>query len=68
MTNMSKKKTDDITIALSPLQVEQYYLDLDQGTSKAFALASILLILSAITLVIKLVLEGRRLAPAARMH
>ena len=52
-----------------PLQVEQYYEDLDQGVSKAFALASILLLLSAITLVIKIALEWRRLAPRlGRMH
>jgi sulfate transport system permease protein len=46
-----------------PLQVEQYYEDLDQGVSKAFALASLLLILSAVTLAIKIALEWRRLAP-----
>ena len=46
-----------------PLQIEQYYLDLDQGLPKAFALASILLLLSAITLAIKITLEWRRLAP-----
>lgn len=52
-----------------PLQVEQYYQDLDQGVSKAFALASILLVLSAITLVIKIALEWRRLAPRlGRLH
>jgi len=47
-----------------PLQIEQYYLDLDQGLPKAFALASILLLLSFVTLVIKLGLEWRRLAPS----
>jgi sulfate transport system permease protein len=46
-----------------PLQIEQYYLGLDQGISRAFALASILLLLSVITLVIKVALEWRRLAP-----
>ena len=46
-----------------PLQIEQYYLDLDQGLPKAFALASILLLLSVITLAIKITLEWRRLAP-----
>ena len=51
-----------------PLQVESYYQDLDQGISKAFALASVLLVLAAVTLVVKIGLEWRRLAPAARMH
>ena len=46
-----------------PLQIEQYYLGLDQGIPRAFALASILLLLSIITLVIKVALEWRRLAP-----
>jgi len=44
-----------------PLQVEQYYLDFN--LPKAFALASILLLLSAVTLAIKIGLEWRRLAP-----
>lgn len=51
---------DRITV---PLQIEQYYLGLDQGLSRAFALASILLLLSVITLLIKVILEWRRLAP-----
>jgi len=46
-----------------PLQIEQYYLDLDQGMPRAFALASILLLLSVVTLIIKIALEWRRLAP-----
>ena len=46
-----------------PLQIEEYYLDLDQGLPKAFALATILLLLSVVTLAIKLTLEWRRLAP-----
>ncbi|MCE0484147.1 MAG: sulfate ABC transporter permease subunit CysW [Methylacidiphilales bacterium] len=50
---------DRITI---PLQIEQYYLDLDQGLPRAFALASVLLLLSVITLAIKIGLEWRRLA------
>jgi len=44
-----------------PLQIEHYFLDFD--LQKAFALASALLLLAAITLVLKLVLESRRLAP-----
>jgi sulfate transport system permease protein len=52
-----------------PLQVEQYYLSMDQGLPKAFALASVLLLLSAVTLVVKIALEWRHLAPAAgRLH
>jgi sulfate transport system permease protein len=51
---------DRITV---PLQIEQYYLGLDQGIPRAFALASILLLLSFITLVIKVALEWHRLAP-----
>jgi sulfate transport system permease protein len=51
---------DRITI---PLQIEQYYLGLDQGIARAFALASILLLLSFITLAIKVGLEWHRLAP-----
>jgi len=51
---------DRITI---PLQIEQYYLGLDQGLPRAFALASILLFLSLVTLAIKVGLEWRRLAP-----
>jgi len=46
-----------------PLQIEQYYLSLDRGMPQAFALASLLLLLSAITLAIKIGLEWRRLAP-----
>jgi sulfate transport system permease protein len=44
-----------------PLQIEQYTLNFD--LQKAFALASVLLLLAAITLVIKIALESRRLAP-----
>ncbi len=44
-----------------PLQIEHYFLDFN--LQKAFALASALLLLAAITLVIKLALESRRLAP-----
>jgi sulfate transport system permease protein len=44
-----------------PLQVEHYFLDFN--LQKAFALASALLLLAAITLVIKIALESRRLAP-----
>jgi len=44
-----------------PLQIEHYFLDFN--LQKAFALASVLLLLAAITLVVKLVLESRRLAP-----
>jgi sulfate transport system permease protein len=44
-----------------PLQVEQFFLNFD--LAKAFALASVLLLLSAVTLVIKIALESRRLAP-----
>jgi sulfate transport system permease protein len=51
-----------------PLQVEQYYLSMDQGLPKAFALASVLLLLSAVTLAVKITLEWRHLAPAARRH
>jgi sulfate transport system permease protein len=47
-----------------PLQIYQYFLTLGNGLSKAFALASLLLIISALTLVLKTVLEWRRL-PAA---
>ena len=49
-----------------PLQVEQYYLSMDQGLPKAFALASLLLLLSAVTLTLKIALEWRHLVPAAR--
>ena len=57
---------DKITM---PLQIEQYYLTLEQGVPKAFGLASLLLLLSAITLAIKIALEWRRLAPAVkRLH
>jgi sulfate transport system permease protein len=44
-----------------PLQVEQYYLNFN--LPQAFALASVLLLLSAVTLAIKIGLEWRRLAP-----
>jgi len=46
-----------------PLQIELYYQDLDQGLPKAFALASVLLLLSVVTLIVKIGLEWRRLAP-----
>jgi len=42
-----------------PLQIEQYYLNF--GMPQAFALASLLLLLSVITLVIKIALEWRHL-------
>ena len=53
-----------------PLQIEAFYQDLNQGVAKAFALASLLLLLSLITLIIKIVLESRRLAPTntPRLH
>jgi sulfate transport system permease protein len=44
-----------------PLQVEQYYLNFN--LPQAFALASLLLLLSAVTLAVKIGLEWRRLAP-----
>jgi sulfate transport system permease protein len=44
-----------------PLQIEQYTLNFD--LQKAFALALALLLLATVTLVIKLALESRRLAP-----
>jgi sulfate/thiosulfate transport system permease protein len=44
-----------------PLQVEQYFLNFN--LQQAFALASLLLILSALTLAVKIGLEWRRLAP-----
>jgi sulfate transport system permease protein len=44
-----------------PLQIEHYFLDFN--LQKAFALASALLLLAAVTLVIKIALESRRLAP-----
>ncbi len=44
-----------------PLQIEQYYLDF--SLPDAFALASLLLLLSVVTLVIKIGLEWRHLAP-----
>jgi sulfate transport system permease protein len=47
-----------------PLQIENYYQALGPGgLSRAFALASLLLLLSAVTLVIKIALEWRHLAP-----
>jgi sulfate transport system permease protein len=46
-----------------PLQIEQYYLSMDLGLPQAFALASVLLLLSLVTLAIKMSLEWRRLAP-----
>ena len=51
-----------------PLQVELYYQDLDQGLPRAFALASVLLVLAGITLAIKIGLEWRRLVLAVRSH
>jgi len=44
-----------------PLQIEQYYLNF--GLPQAFALASLLLLLAVVTLMIKIGLEWRRLAP-----
>ena len=44
-----------------PLQIEQYYLNF--SLPKAFALASVLLLLSVVTLAVKIGLEWRRLAP-----
>jgi sulfate transport system permease protein len=44
-----------------PIQVEQYYLNF--GLPQAFALASLLLLLSAVTLAVKIGLEWRRLVP-----
>jgi sulfate transport system permease protein len=44
-----------------PPQIEQYTLNFD--LQQAFALASVLLLLAGITLVIKIALESRRLAP-----
>jgi len=44
-----------------PLQIEQYFLNF--GLREAFALASLLLLLSAVTLAVKIALEWRRLAP-----
>jgi sulfate transport system permease protein len=44
-----------------PLQIEQYYLNF--GLPQAFALASLLLLLSLVTLAIKIGLEWRHLAP-----
>jgi len=49
---------DRITV---PLQIEQYYLNF--GLPQAFALASLLLLLAAVTLAIKIGLEWRSLAP-----
>jgi sulfate transport system permease protein len=50
-----------------PLQIEQYFLNF--GLQESFALASVLLLLAVITLVIKIVLESRRLAVnAVRPH
>jgi sulfate transport system permease protein len=46
-----------------PLQIENYYQAIGGGLSRAFALASLLLLLAAITLVIKIALEWRHLAP-----
>ncbi len=44
-----------------PLQIEQYYLNFD--LPQAFALSSLLLLLTAVTIAIKMGLEWRRLAP-----
>ncbi|HEV3271488.1 MAG TPA: sulfate ABC transporter permease subunit CysW [Candidatus Methylacidiphilales bacterium] len=50
-----------------PLQIEQYYLNFN--LPQAFALASLLLLLSAVTLAIKIALEWRRLVPhGGRSH
>jgi sulfate transport system permease protein len=49
-----------------PLQIEQYFLNF--GLPQAFALASLLLLLSAVTLAVKIALEWRRLAPSIRPH
>jgi sulfate transport system permease protein len=57
---LAGSQEDRITM---PLQIEQYFLDLDQGLPKAFGLASVLLLLSVVTLIIKITLEWRRLAP-----
>jgi sulfate/thiosulfate transport system permease protein len=52
-----------------PLQIETYYLSFDEGLPKAFALASLLLLLAAVTLAIKIAFEWRRLTPnAGRLH
>ena len=45
-----------------PLQIEQFFLNF--GLPQAFALASILLLLTAVTLVVKIGLEWGRLAPS----
>jgi len=48
-----------------PLQIENYYQALGpEGLPRAFALASLLLLLSAVTLIIKIGLEWRHLAPS----
>jgi sulfate/thiosulfate transport system permease protein len=47
-----------------PLQIEQYFLNFN--LQQAFALASLLLILSALTLAVKIALEWRRLVPQGR--
>lgn len=61
-------KIEDSTNTV-PLQIETYYDSFDQGLPKAFALASLLLFLSVITLIIKVTLEWRKLAPpAVRPH
>jgi ABC-type sulfate transport system permease subunit len=44
-----------------PLQIEQDYLNF--GLPEAFSLASLLLLLAVLTLIIKVGLEWRRLAP-----
>ena len=50
-----------------PLQIEQYYLNFN--LPQAFALASLLLLLSVVTLAIKIGLEWRRLVPqGGRAH
>jgi sulfate transport system permease protein len=50
-----------------PLQIQQYYDNF--GLPEAFSLASLLLLLAAVTLVLKVVLERRRLGLAtARLH
>jgi sulfate transport system permease protein len=42
-----------------PLQIYQYFLGLGTGLSKASALASLLLVIAALTLVLKTLLEWR---------
>jgi sulfate/thiosulfate transport system permease protein len=53
---------EDLTNTI-PLQIEQYYDNF--GLPQAFSLASLLLLLAVVTLVLKTVLERRRLGAAA---